>query len=69
MMKDKKGGRPKLSPAEKSKYRVPVRLCTQDFYDLKAKAKTAGMNCTELARMAITNGTSREDRAGKTECG
>jgi len=53
-MKDKKGGRPKLSPAEKLKYRVAVKLCTQDFYNLKAKAKTAGMTYTELARMAIT---------------
>ncbi|KAA6340877.1 hypothetical protein EZS27_011278 [termite gut metagenome] len=54
MMKDKKGGRPQLSPAEKLKYRIPVRLCTQDFYDLKAKAKTVGMSSTELARLAIT---------------
>ncbi|KAA6320064.1 hypothetical protein EZS27_030116 [termite gut metagenome] len=54
MMKDKKGGRPQLSPAEKLKYRIPVKLCTQDFYDLKAKAKTVGMSCTELARLAIT---------------
>jgi hypothetical protein len=54
MMKDKKGGRPRLSPAEKLKYRVAVKLCTQDFYNLKAKAKASGMTYTELARMAIT---------------
>ena len=47
------GGRPKLSPAEKLKYRVAVNLCTKDFYVLKAKASQAGMNCTELARLAI----------------
>jgi hypothetical protein len=54
MMKDKKCGRPKLSLVEKLKYRIPIRLCTQDFYDLKAKAKTVGMSCTERARLAIT---------------
>ncbi|GHT35871.1 mobilization protein [Bacteroidia bacterium] len=53
-MKDKKVGRPKLSPAEKLKYRIAVNLCTKDFYALKAKATQAGMTCTELARQAIT---------------
>ena len=53
-MKDKKGGRPKLSPAEKLKYRIAVNLCTKDFYALKAKATQAGMTYTELARLAIT---------------
>jgi hypothetical protein len=55
MMKEKKGGRPKLSPAEKLKYRIAVNLCTKDFYALKAKATQAGMTCTELARQAITD--------------
>jgi hypothetical protein len=54
MMKDKKGGQPKLSPAEKLKYRIAVNLCTKDFYALKAKATQAGITCTELARQAIT---------------
>ena len=54
MVKDKKGGRPKLSPAEKLKYRIAVNLCTQDYYALKAKATQAGMTCTEAARLAIT---------------
>jgi hypothetical protein len=53
MMKDKKGGRPRLSPAEKLKYRIAVNLCTQDYYALKAKASQAGMTCTEVARKAI----------------
>jgi hypothetical protein len=53
MMKDKKGGRPKLSPAEKLKYRIAVNLCTKDYYALKAKATQVGMTCTELARQAI----------------
>jgi hypothetical protein len=54
MVKEKKGGRPKLSPAEKLKYRVAVNLCTKDYYALKAKASQAGVTCTEVARLAIT---------------
>jgi hypothetical protein len=49
-MSYKKGVRPELSPAEKLKYRIPVNLCMQDFYRLKAKAKEAGMGHNELAR-------------------
>ncbi|MDR0507258.1 MAG: MobC family plasmid mobilization relaxosome protein [Dysgonamonadaceae bacterium] len=53
MIKDKTGGRPKLSPAKKLKYRIAVNLCTKDFYALKAKAAQAEMTCTEVARQAI----------------
>ena len=54
MVKNKQGGRPKLSSAEKLKYRIAVNLCTKDFYALKAKSTQAGMTCTEVARLAIT---------------
>ena len=50
---DKRGGRPKVNPAEKLKYRIPVRLCTKDYFALKAKAAQAKMTCTEVARLAI----------------
>ena len=53
MTRNKIGGRPKLSSAEKLKYRIAVNLCTKDFYALKAKASQAGMTCTEIARLAI----------------
>ena len=49
----KRGGRPKVNPAEKLKYRIPVRLCTKDYFALKAKASQAKMTCTEVARKAI----------------
>jgi hypothetical protein len=49
----KKVGRPKLNDAEKLKYRIAVKFCTKDFYELKAKAKQAGMTPTEVARLAI----------------
>ncbi|GHS93760.1 hypothetical protein FACS1894207_0750 [Bacteroidia bacterium] len=45
--KNKNGGRPKLSPAEKLKYRIAVNLCTKDYYALKAKAAQVGMTCTD----------------------
>jgi hypothetical protein len=54
MTNNRKGGRPLLSPSQKLKYRIAVKLCTQDFYTLKAKAAQAGITYTELARMAIT---------------
>ena len=53
MIKNNKGGRPKLSAAKKLRYRVAVNLCTQDYYALKAKSNQAGMTCTEVARLAI----------------
>jgi hypothetical protein len=54
MTKNKRGGRPELSPTEKLKYRIAVNLCTRDYYAMKAKAAQAGMTCTEVARLAIT---------------
>jgi hypothetical protein len=60
MTNDRKGGRPQLNPSRKLKYRVAVKLCTQDYYTLKAKAVQAGMTYTELARMAITGCTIRQ---------
>jgi len=38
---NKRGGRPKMNSAEKLKYRVPVKLCTKDYFALKAKATQA----------------------------
>jgi hypothetical protein len=57
-MNDKRSGRPRLSPAEKMKYCVAVKLCTKDFYDLKAKASAAGMSSTAVARLSIVGGTN-----------
>jgi len=44
------GGRPKKGPAEKLKYRVAVKLRTEDYYSLKARAREAGVSATEFAR-------------------
>ena len=56
----KKIGRPKLSDAEKLKYRIAVKFCTKDFYALKSRAKQAGMSCAEFARLAIIGCEIRE---------
>ena len=42
-----------MSVVEKKKYRIAVKLCTKDFYALKAKATQSGMTPTEVARLAI----------------
>jgi hypothetical protein len=69
MMKDKKGGRAKLSPAEKLKYRIAVNLCTKDYFALKAKAAQAKMTCTELARQAIIGCQIRQRlTTGQMDC-
>lgn len=59
MNNDKKGGRPQKNVAEKLSYKITVKLCTQDYYSLKARAKTAGMRLAEFARMTILDGQIR----------
>ena len=59
MKQKNKGGRPKKGPAEKLRYLVRFKLCTGDYYDLKAKAKSAGMKLPEFARLAVINGQVR----------
>ena len=52
----KKGGRPTKGAAEKKKYRITVKLNTQDYYTLKGKAKSAGVTMSEFVRKLIYNG-------------
>ena len=44
----KKGGRPTKGAAEKKKYRITVKLNTQEYYTLKGKAKSAGVPMSEF---------------------
>jgi len=55
-MSRNKGGRPRKGLAEKLKYRVVVKLRTEDYYNLKARAREAGISATEFARQAIVSG-------------
>ena len=52
----KKGGRPTKGAAEKKKYRITVKLNTQDYYTLKGKAKNAGISMSEFVRKVLEEG-------------
>ena len=52
----KKGGRPTKDAAEKKKYRITVKLNTQDYYTLKGKAKSAGVTMSEFVRKVLAKG-------------
>ncbi len=52
----KKGGRPTKGAAEKKKYRITVKLNTQDYYTLKGKAKSAGISMSEFVRKVLAKG-------------
>ena len=51
-----KGGRPAKGAAEKKKYRITVKLNTQDYYTLKGKAKGAGISMSEFVRKVLAKG-------------
>ena len=52
----KKGGRPTKGAAEKKKYRITVKLTTEDYYTLKGKAKSAGAPMSEFVRKVLDKG-------------
>ena len=49
-----KGGRPVKEVTEKLKYRVTVKMATEDYYLLKSKVKSAGVSTSEFIRGCIT---------------
>ena len=53
-------GRPKKSATEKKRYKVTVKFATAEYYSLKAKAKEAGMNLSQIIRNAIQNCAIKE---------
>lgn len=55
-----KGGRPVKGVTEKLKYRVTVKMATEDYYLLKVKAKSAGVSASEFIRGCITQGEVKE---------
>ena len=52
----KKGGRPTKGAAEKKKYRITVKLTTEDYYTLKGKVKIAGISMSEFVRKVLEKG-------------
>jgi len=63
-----KGGRPVKGAAEKLKYRITVKMATEDYYLLKSKAKSAGISAGEFIRGCITKGGVHGDLIRKL-CG
>ncbi|WP_315291892.1 plasmid mobilization protein [Hoylesella loescheii] len=51
-----KGGRPTKGAAEKKKYRITVKLTTEDYYTLKGKAKNARISMSEFVRKVLDKG-------------
>nr|WP_321406798.1 plasmid mobilization relaxosome protein MobC [uncultured Carboxylicivirga sp.] len=56
----KKGGRPRLNPSKKKKYKVDVKMSTEDYYTLKSKASNASMTISEYMRQCIHSSSIRE---------
>ena len=48
-----RNGRPVKGLSEKKAYKVTVKMATEEFYTLKAKAKFAGINRCEFIRRCI----------------
>lgn len=65
--KHSKGGRPVKGAADKLKYRITVKMATEDYYLLKSKAKSAGISPSEFVRDSIRNGEVKE-RLTKEHC-
>ena len=63
-----KGGRPKKEATEKLKYRITVKMATEDYYLLKSKAKSAGVSASEFIRGCVTEGGVKE-RLSKEHAG
>lgn len=55
-----KGGRPAKGVTEKLKYRITVKMATEDYYLLKSKAKLAGVSASEFIRGCIRDGGVKE---------
>ena len=51
-----KGGRPTKGAAEKKKYRITIKLTTEDNYTLKGKAKSVGISISEFVRIFLAKG-------------
>jgi hypothetical protein len=55
-----KGGRPIKGKSQKKGYRVNVKMATEEYYTLKAKARDAGMTIIECIRMSIMNAINQQ---------
>ncbi|GHV55942.1 mobilization protein [Bacteroidia bacterium] len=51
--KQHKNGRPTKEAAERKKYKVSVKMATEEYYSLKSKARLAGLSRSEYIRQCI----------------
>ena len=55
-----KNGSPAKGLSEQKAYKVTVKMATENFYTLKAKAKFAGINRCEFIRRCICSGVVQQ---------
>jgi hypothetical protein len=55
-----KGGRPPKSNSQKKKYKVDVKMATEEYYSLKSKASEANLTISEYMRQCIAGSSVRE---------
>ena len=53
-------GRPTKNPAEKKGYKVTIKMATEDYYFLKTKARSAGVNRSEFIRLCIRSSSVKQ---------
>lgn len=53
-------GRPAKKPSEKKAYKITVKMATEEYYSLKAKARLAGVNRSEFIRLCICSTTVKQ---------
>ena len=53
-------GRPPKAPAEKKGYKITIKMDTEEYYTLKAKAREAGINRSEFIRLCIRSSVVKQ---------
>lgn len=60
MKKKKQGGRPVKTATEKRTYRLNLKMSTEEYYTLKARAQEVKETLSEYARQILANGYIRQ---------
>jgi hypothetical protein len=55
-----KNGRPKKEPAEKKGYKVTLKMNTEEYYSLKAKAQITKLSLSEFIRQCIRSSVVKQ---------
>ncbi|MDP2338815.1 MAG: plasmid mobilization relaxosome protein MobC [Bacteroidota bacterium] len=60
MKTENKGGRPVKVAGQKKAYFIGVKMDTQEYYTLKAKAREAGISISECVRQSVLGSVIRQ---------